>query len=367
MLKSRPVRALLSAALLLGLAGCTPHSGAAEPVSPACTGPDLSTLQADAHPTGPATACLSQQSISVIDEHSAPQLPVTLTDDTGTQVTVTDISRVLALDISGTLAATVFALGMGDHLVGRDQASSFAEAAQLPMVTPGGPTITAEPILALAPTLIITDGSLGPNSVLRQLRDSGVAVVFVESDRSLNTVATITEQVATALGVPSRGTALAAQLSSQITQVSQQVAAFAGESSPRVLFLYLRGSASIYYLFGEGSGADTLITALGARDVASEMGWTGMKPVTAEALVAAAPDAVLVMTDGLASVGGIDGLLQQLPALAQTPAGQQRRIIDMADAEVLSFGPRSAGVLSALAQALYAPSSLASSSTAAHS
>ena len=67
-----------------------------------------------------------------------------------------------------------------------------------------------------------------------------------------------------------------------------------------------------------------------------------MKPVTDEALIAADPDLILVMTDGLASVGGVDGLLESKPALALTGAGKNRRIVDMADGDILSFGPRSA-------------------------
>jgi iron complex transport system substrate-binding protein len=41
--------------------------------------------------------------------------------------------------------------------------------------------------------------------------------------------------------------------------------------------------------------------------------------------------------------------------VAQTPAGEHRRIVDMADTQVLSFGPTSAQTLDALARALYAP------------
>jgi iron complex transport system substrate-binding protein len=77
--------------------------------------------------------------------------------------------------------------------------------------------------------------------------------------------------------------------------------------------------------------------------------------MTAEALVQAAPDVILMMTEGLASVGGIDGLLTSIPAVAATPAGEKRRIVDMADTEILSFGPRTPQILDALARAIYAP------------
>ncbi|WP_152176323.1 ABC transporter substrate-binding protein, partial [Mycobacterium tuberculosis] len=96
----------------------------------------------------------------------------------------------------------------------------------------------------------------------------------------------------------------------------------------RMLFLYVRGSANVYYIFGEDSGADSLIDAVGGVDVAEEIGWEGMKPMTAEALVAAQPDVLVMMTDGLESVGGVDGLLERIPAIAETPAGAHRRVID---------------------------------------
>jgi iron complex transport system substrate-binding protein len=80
-----------------------------------------------------------------------------------------------------------------------------------------------------------------------------------------------------------------------------------------------------------------------------------MQPMTDEAIIAANPDLILVMTDGIASAGGIDGLLAAKPAIALTAAGQNQRFVDMADGDILSFGPRTAAVLDALARAVYAP------------
>ena len=55
--------------------------------------------------------------------------------------------------------------------------------------------------------------------------------------------------------------------------------------------------------------------------------------------MSAAPDVILMMTAGLESVGGMDGLLK-LPGIAQTPAGKNRAIIHMEDLYLLGFGPR---------------------------
>jgi iron complex transport system substrate-binding protein len=306
---------------------------------------------------GEATA-VADTPIDPVADSTEPRLPVTVTDSQGTKVTVEDTSRILALDVYGTLSRTVFELGLGDRLVGRDVSTEFDEAKKLPLVTQNGHDLNAEAILGLDPTVIITDTSLGPWDVVLQMRDAGIPVVVVDSDRGLDNVADLIHQVADPLGVPDAGDALAKRTQQQIDDATAQIAKVAPADSGdklRMVFLYVRGQSGIYYMFGEGSGADSLIDAIGGYDVAEEIGWNGMKPLTDEGLVAAQPDLVLMMTGGLESAGGVDGMLERLPALAQTPAGQHRRFVAMDDSQILGFGPITASVLDALAVATYAP------------
>lgn len=111
-------------------------------------------------------------------------------------------------------------------------------------------------------------------------------------------------------------------------------------------------------MFGKGSGADDLIDAVGAYDVAEEIDWSGMKSVTSEGLIAAAPELIVMMTGGLESAGGVDGLLDKWPALANTAAGKNKRIVTIEDSLVLGYGPNTADVLNALAVAVIAPEAL---------
>lgn len=282
-----------------------------------------------------------------------PNLPVTVTDNQGTKVTVTSVDRTLAFDTYGTLAATVFGLGLGDKVVGRDTSTGFPAAKHLPVITANGHQLNAEAIMALRPTVVITDTTLGPWDVVLQLRDSGIPVVVTDSKRTIDNVDDIAHQVAAALGVPDAGARLVERTTKEITEAKAAIANRANpEHKPRIVFLYLRGQAGVYYMFGRGSGVDSLIDAVGGVDVASEVGLDGMKPVNPEALAGARPDVILVMTKGLQSVGGVDGILQ-LPGVAQTPAGQRRRVVDMDDTQILGFGPLTANVLDALATALY--------------
>nr|WP_240921467.1 ABC transporter substrate-binding protein [Microbacterium excoecariae] len=279
-------------------------------------------------------------------------------DGSSEPVEVRRADRVVAMDLSGSIAATVWALGLGDTLVGVDQAATFPGTEGLETVTSGGHSVNAESIIALAPDVVITDGTVGPRDVVEQLADVGIPVVFVDNEASYAGAGQLARDVAAALGAPEAGEDLADRIADDVAETTDVVARLAPEAEGdrvRMLFLYLRGSAGVYYLFGEESGADELIDALGGVDVAGELGWEGMRPMTDEALVAADPDLILTMTGGIASVGGVDGLLEAKPAIALTAAGQHRRIVDMDDGAVLSFGPRSADVLDALARAVYAP------------
>jgi len=349
------------------LTACSPvvgEEGRAQDQAEGRTVPALADVTPAADPRsfeGVLDVTLPDASVDPVADDPAPRLPARVVDAQGTRVTVEDTSRVLALDIYGTLSRTVFELGMGDRVVGRDVSSGFPEIADRPLVTHDGHELNAEAIFALDPTVVLTDTSLGPWNVVLQLREAGVPVVVVDSTRTLDNLASLTQEVAEAIGVPAEGRALGARIEREVADTRRQIARVAPEEERdrlRTLFLYARGQAGVFYLFGKDSGADALIEAVGGYDVSAEIGWDGMKPLNDEALVAAQPDAVIMMTKGLESVGGVDGLLDRFPSFAATPAGAHRRVVTMDDSQVLSFGPRTDEVLAALTVAMYAPEDL---------
>lgn len=365
----RSVMALiLAVAMAVGLAGCQTAADSGDSAAAAAVElPPISTLTPVADPTaydGPTTALIGGPSIQPLAPAPTAELPVTVQskERAGDRpVTVTDNSRVIALSLSGSVAEIVYALGYADHLVGRDISTEIPGAEDLPVVTRGGHSIDAEGVLALNPTLIITDGSIGPTDVVLQLADAGVPVVTVDRAVDPESSYAAMQQVADALGVGAAAPALIDTLAQAIVAKEAEVAALLpadGSKRPRVAFLYVRGTSGIFYLFGEGSGVDSLIKSIGAIDVAEEIGWVGEKPMTEEALVGMNPDVILVLTKGLESAGGVDGLLQAQPSIALTNAGSHRRIIDVDDLALFAGGTRIPDVIDGLARAVYAPDSL---------
>ena len=311
---------------------------------------------------GPSTAVLGPHALDPItDTAPEPALPTSVTSDDlagDVEITISRAERIIAVDMSGSLAQTLWGLGYGDRLVGRDISTTIPGTEDLPVVTGSGHSISIESVLDLRPDLVITDGTVGPIDVMMQLRDAGITLVFVREPAGIDQAAHQARRVAEILGHEELGIQLATHISDQITTVRETIAANIpgdNEKRLRMVFLYLRGANGIYYLFGDESGAGDLIEALGGIDVAGEIGWEGLRPMTDEALIQANPDLILVMSGGLESVGGVDELIAKKPAIGLTTAGQHRRFVDMADSVVLGFGPRTPAVLDALARAVYAP------------
>ncbi|MEE1789158.1 ABC transporter substrate-binding protein [Streptomyces sp. SP17BM10] len=300
-----------------------------------------------AGPAGSA-ATRTPDAVEPLPGAPAPQLPATVASADGHQVTVTSADRIIPLN--GSLAELVFSLGLGPRVVARDVSTTFRQAAELPVITQAH-DVSAEGVLSLHPTVVLADRSTGPAEAVAQIRAAGVPLVVLDDAKQLADVGPRIDTVAAALGIPDAGRQLKERTEQRTGEA--RAALPATHRHPRVAFLYLRGSASVYLLGGPASGATSLIEAVGGEDAGKAAGLTGdFTPLTSEALVKAAPDAILVMSKGLDSVGGVDGLLK-LPGVAQTPAGLDRRVVSVEDGQLLSYGPRTPQVLREIAAQLY--------------
>ena len=238
----------------------------------------------------------------------------------------------------------ISAMGFKSILIGRDIASTDADLRKVPIVTSGHQVI-AEKIIALTPDLVIIDKSTGPQSALDALAVAGIRVVKTPEAWTLSELPAKVRAIADAIGAPASGSALSAAMNSSLSTLGT------AERKSRVVFLYLRGGSSIYLIGGKGSGADSLITAIGAQDVGAATLANPFNAMTSELSASLNPDVILVMSKGLQSVGGLKGLVE-LPGIAQTDAGKNKRVIAVDDSLLLSFGPRTPDLLSKLSAAM---------------
>lgn len=254
----------------------------------------------------------------------------------------TEFSAQRVVVLANGVAEIIQALNGQSIIVGRDISSTEDSLSDIPIVT-SGHQVLPEKIIALKPDLVIVDASTGPKAAIESIKAAGITVTETPESWSLEDLPIKVRAVGRAIG--------AVQQAEQLVQeLNQSLKVSTLKNSPRVAFLYLRGTSSIYLIGGAGSGADSLFKAIGAIDVGAQALDRPFNTLTAESLAALNPDVIVVMSKGLESVGGVEGLLK-LPGVAQTTAGKNSTIVDVDDSLLLSFGPRTPSLIEALAAA----------------
>ena len=112
--------------------------------------------QAPAAAPTTATAAISP----AITPETVPSTPVTLIDATNRQITVRSVERIIPVD--GDLAEIVFALGLGDQVVATDLSATYPAEADAKPETGYQRALSAEPILAFSPTVVLATSAAGP-------------------------------------------------------------------------------------------------------------------------------------------------------------------------------------------------------------
>lgn len=265
----------------------------------------------------------------------------TVVDTTGRSVTADPDDTLVVL--SGGLTESVFALGLGARVIGVDSTSVFPQAATLPQLGYYR-QLSAEGILSLGPDLVLAPDDTGPPGVLDQIRAAGVRVAVVSGTPSVDGAKERLRTVGALLDRSAAAEKLVAEMERTLATVSPS-------RSPRVLFVYAR-SAGAMQVAGRDTAADAMITLAGGQNAVQD--FTGYRPLTAEGVVAARPDVILLTDRGLVAVGGVDAMVGQ-PGVALTPAGAARRVVSLDDLLLLGFGPRTGDAVVTLEHRLSTP------------
>ncbi|MDR3428377.1 MULTISPECIES: heme/hemin ABC transporter substrate-binding protein [Silvimonas] len=248
------------------------------------------------------------------------------------------------VSLGGPLTEIIYALNAGDRLVGVDASSLYpAAATKLPQVGYYR-AFSVEGVAALNPDLILATDQAGPPQAISQLRSLGKRVIVLPSAPTLEALEQRVQGVSAALGLRDDGGKMVAQIRQQIAQLDIK------PSGIRTLLVMNRTGKL------EGAGTDTTADAMlklaGARNVLASQ--KGYKPLSAEAAIVLAPQAIVTTTMSLNTSGGLDAFLA-LPGIAGTPAAKARRVVVIDDLLLLGFGPRLAEGLATLKTGLTAP------------
>ena len=241
------------------------------------------------------------------------------------------------ITLHSAITETVFGLGLGESIVATDVTSiSPRAAADLPRVSQNR-SLSSEGILSFKPTVVLALEGDVSKAIVQHLKKAGVKYVSFKQEYSEKGSLKFIQQVADALGEQERGKQVVERTKTTMTRVKEAVAnANLGKASPKVLFIYARGTGTMS-VAGKGSSLDAIITLAGAKNAVQE--FADFKPYTTEALVKANPDIILLFDFGLSSLGGKDAVLK-MPGMRLTEAGKNKRIIEMSPTLLVNFSTR---------------------------
>lgn len=240
---------------------------------------------------------------------------------------------------SGTLSEILCELGLEKNIVGVDVTSTYPESLQKVPKIGHNRNISAEGILALRPTVFIGIRSQLPPALEQQLKAAGIKTLLYEQEYSLQGTQKLIRQVATDFNLTTQGNTLAERVGKEVAALKKPAA------RKKVLFIYARGAGSLM-VAGKNTSVAQAIEMAGGENAAND--FNDFKPLTAESLLRANPDVILLFTSGLQSLGGINGLLQ-VQGIAQTNAGKNRKIVEMDGQLLTGFSPRLSKALQELA------------------
>ncbi len=246
--------------------------------------------------------------------------------------------------IGGTITEIVYALGAEEQIVAVDASSVYpAEAQEKPQVGYVR-QVSSEGILSVGPDLVLASSATRPSVALDQVRSAGVAVETIEEAEDVEGAIARIRMIAALLDREAAGEQMVATLEEDMA--AARAAADRVQTPPQALFIYARGSGTLQ-VAGRNTSAETMIELAGGQNAMQQ--FEGFRPLTAEGVVGAAPDVLILLDRGLESIGGAPGLFDQ-PGLEATPAGAQERVVAIDDLKFLGFGPRMGEAVLTLAQ-----------------
>lgn len=250
------------------------------------------------------------------------------------------------VSIGGAVTEILYRLRHDHEIVGLDTTSLYpAEALKTKPNVGYVRALGAEGVLSLNPTLVLASESAGPPDTLRLIEQAGVPIIRVPDEPSPQGIVKRVEIIAKAVDAAEAGAALAAEIDRGFKRLAE---ARAKVSRPAKTLFVLSMQNGRPLVGGQGTTADAMLSLAGATNVAASL--SGWKPLSDEGLIAAAPEAIVMMSHG---PGGEAQDIFAYPAFAATPAATGRRLIVMDSLYLLGFGPRTPDAARDLMTALH--------------
>ena len=242
------------------------------------------------------------------------------------------------VSLSPSITETLFALGLGDRVIGVTRHCRYPREAQDRTVVGGHFDMNFEAIVALEPDLAILRGENQQAAAF--LEEQGVSVLAVDH-RSVEGVLDSIGAIGRRGGAEAKAEQMIAEIRAEMDQVAQKTA---GLTRPRVLVVAQRtlgsGRVEDVYIAGSDSFFDRLIALAGGEN-ACPKGRPGFPVVSAEGILSMNPQVIVDLIAKERQAGlSKETMLRDWRQLDEVEAVRTGRVYLVDDDYVFIPGPR---------------------------
>lgn len=231
----------------------------------------------------------------------------------------------------------LFAIHADSVLVGRDLTSIYPP--EITKLTSVGyhRALSAEGIISLKPTELLTDGNLGPTGVVEQVKKVGIPVVIMSPGSTPDSAQMLMEALGKQFHKEAIADSIVAKWKADMSAALADTVKWQGKPKPRVLIMHMGQIANNYLAMKSGSSGDQMIKWAGGVNAVDSVG--GMMRLTPELIAKAAPDIIIATDVGFDRLGSAEKFAE-MPGVAETPAGKNKKIFRVDETDVMYYGPR---------------------------
>ena len=254
------------------------------------------------------------------------------------------------VSVSKQINEFMYDIGAQDNIVARDLTSIYPQAiTSLPSVGYHR-ALSAEGIISMKPTLFLTDGNVGPDAVLDQLKKVGIPMLVIKPGESLDSAQILMTQLAKQFHREKTADSVIAQWRSGMDSIWKDTTQWVGKPQPRVLIMHFGQIGNSYLAVGGNGPATQMLHWAGAANAIDST--RSMTRLTPELIAQLKPDVIIATDVGFDRMGSADKFAT-LPGVNLTPAARNKRIYRINEQELLYFGPRTPATVRELVTMLH--------------
>jgi iron complex transport system substrate-binding protein len=263
---------------------------------------------------------------------TAGKYPMNITDDKGRVVTIKKMpERIVSL--SPTNTEILFALGLGDRVVGVTDYCNYPPEALNKTKVGGITNVNVEQVAALNPDIVLA-ASLTKKETAEKLDSMGYPV-FVNDPRNVSDIEKSIMNVGRACGAEDNATRLCGEINASIKAITDKTSRLNESQKPKVLMLL---DTYDFYVAGSNCYGDDLIKIAGGQNVAYRL--EDYKAMSKEAVIDADPDIIIMPVDQYSQAdfeklrNGTEDWMRQLSAV------RNGKVYAIASDPIFRPGPR---------------------------